>query len=100
MLIESLSVRQTQDGSAEFTITARQVLIVDTQTVATAGQNQGSQKSSPNGKSKSGRASTQSASKVVKGKVQTVTSGGKDRHESRFNHAGRVVGEIIDSFWR
>ena len=74
MLIESLSVRQTQDGSAEFTITARQVLIVETHTVATAGQNQGSQKNSPNGKSKSGRASTQSASKVVKGKVQPNAS--------------------------
>lgn len=100
MLIESLSVRQTQDGSAEFTITARQVLIVDTQTVATAGQNQGSQKSSPNGKSKSGRASTQSASKVVKGKVQTVTSGGKDGYESGLNHTVRVGEEIIDSLRR
>lgn len=69
MLIESLSVRQTNDGSAEFTITAREVLIVDTQTVATSGQN-----SSPNGKNKSGRSATQAASKVANGKVQTSAS--------------------------
>lgn len=34
MMIESISIRQTKDSSAEFTITAREVFIVDTATVS------------------------------------------------------------------
>ena len=78
MLIEGISVRQTNDGSAEFTITTRQILLVDTQSVATTSQSQNgkkkTEKTSPAGKTKSGRASTQAANKVTRGKVQTSAS--------------------------
>ena len=78
MLIEGISVRQTNDGSAEFTITTRQILIVDTQSVATTAKSQSgkkkNEKTSPAGKAKSGRASTQAANKVTRGKVQTSAS--------------------------
>ncbi len=63
MMIESISVRQIKDGSAEFTITAREVFIVDTTTVSKG-------KSSVAGKKKSGRAGVQSAAKTQQGTTQ------------------------------
>lgn len=68
MLISSISVTQTQDGNAEFSITAREIFIVETATVATSGGNKGGG-SSTSGKSKSGRAKNQGAGKTQKGKV-------------------------------
>lgn len=62
MLLQSVSVKQTADGSAEFTITAREVFIVETQ--STGGQN------STMGSQKSGRAAVQSAPKVNQGMTQ------------------------------
>lgn len=66
MLIESISVTQSQDGSATFTLSAREVFIVETQSQVTKGG-----KSSPVGKKKSGRAAIQSAPKAQQGTVQT-----------------------------
>lgn len=62
MLIEAVSIKQTLDGSAEFTITAREIFIVETATAASA--------SAVAGKKKSGRAGTQSASKTQQGTTQ------------------------------
>ena len=67
MMIQSISVNQSQDGSATFTITAREIFIVNTQTT------QGSQsKTSATGKAKSGRAAVQSASKTQQGTTRPV----------------------------
>lgn len=63
MMIESISIRQTKDSSAEFTITAREVFIVDTATVSMS-------KSSVAGRKKSGRAGIQSATKTQQGTTQ------------------------------
>lgn len=65
MLLTSIVVTQGLDGSARFDVTAREIFIVDTATVATVGKN----KSGVSGKQKSGRAATQSAGKTQKGKV-------------------------------
>ena len=65
MLIQSIAVNQSQDGSATFTITAREIIIVNTQTAQNS-------KISSAGKSKSGRAAIQSAVKAQQGTTQPV----------------------------
>lgn len=62
MLLQSVSVKQTADGSAEFTLTAREIFIVETKSIKGA--------NSVMGNKKSGRASVQSASKVNQGITQ------------------------------
>ncbi|OOF40938.1 hypothetical protein BKK47_02600 [Rodentibacter mrazii] len=64
MLIQSIAVNQSQDGSATFTITAREIFIVETQTTSSG--------TSAAGKDKSGRAATQSATKTQQGMTQPV----------------------------
>lgn len=66
MLIQSVAVNQSQDGSATFTITAREIFIVETQTA------QSKSKTGVSGKSKSGRAAIQSATKSQQGGTQTI----------------------------
>nr|DAR99372.1 MAG TPA: hypothetical protein [Caudoviricetes sp.] len=66
MLIQSVAVNQSQDGSATFTITAREIFIVETKTAQS--------KSSASGNSKSGRAAVQSASKTQQGATRPVDS--------------------------
>ncbi len=73
MLIQSVAVNQSQDGSATFTITAREIFIVETKTAQS--------KSSASGKSKSGRAAAQSATKSQQGATQTL-----DKEPSRLNN--------------
>ncbi|MEX4374464.1 hypothetical protein MY539_09300 [Haemophilus influenzae] len=75
MLIQSVAVNQSQDGSATFTITAREIFIVETQTAQS--------KSSASGKSKSGRAAAQSATKSQQGATQTLD---KEPNKSSFNN--------------
>lgn len=65
MLLQSIGVSQTQDGSATFTITCREVFIVETQAVKKS-QNSATTTA---GKNKSGRTATQSAAKSQKGNV-------------------------------
>lgn len=65
MLIQSVAVSQAQDGSATFTITAREIFIVNTATTKSG-------KSSTAGDKKSGRAGSQSASKTQQGNTQTT----------------------------
>lgn len=76
MLIQSVAVNQSQDGSATFTITAREIFIVETQTAQS--------KSSASGKSKSGRAAAQSATKSQQGSTQPKNDTPK-RTSSLFN---------------
>ena len=76
MLIQSVAVNQSQDGSATFTITAREIFIVETQTAQS--------KSSASGKSKSGRAAAQSATKSQQGSTQPKIDTPK-RTSSLFN---------------
>lgn len=64
MLIQSIAVNQSQDGSATFTITAREIFIVETQTTSNS--------TSAAGKDKSGRAATQSVAKTQQGTTQPV----------------------------
>lgn len=66
MMVTSVSVSQTKDGSAEFNIAAREVMIVDTETIAGV-------HNPVSGAKKSGRAAAQSAAKSQKGKVQAPT---------------------------
>lgn len=66
MLIQSVAVNQSQDGSATFTITAREIFIVETKTAQS--------KSSASGNSKSGRAAVQSASKTQQGTTRPVNA--------------------------
>ena len=95
MLIESVSVVQSQDGSATFTISAREVLIVDT--VTTTSQPNKS-KNGVAGKQKSGRAAIQSAPKTQQGATQTkpVEKGGLARH---IGEGAKKGVEIITSFF-
>ena len=76
MLIQSVAVNQSQDGSATFTITAREIFIVETKTAQS--------KSSASGKSKSGRAAAQSATKLQQGATQPKNDTPK-RTSSLFN---------------
>ncbi|MEX4243401.1 hypothetical protein MY768_06445 [Haemophilus influenzae] len=76
MLIQSVAVNQSQDGSATFTITAREIFIVETQTAQS--------KSSASGKSKSGRSSIQSVTKSQQGSTQPKNDTPK-RTSSLFN---------------
>jgi len=76
MLIQSVAVNQSQDGSATFTITAREIFIVETKTAQS--------KSSASGKNKSGRASVQSATKSQQGSTQPKSVTPK-RTSSLFN---------------
>lgn len=76
MLIQSVAVNQSQDGSATFTITAREIFIVETKTAQS--------KSSTSGKSKSGRAAAQSATKSQQGSTQPKNDTPK-RTSSLFN---------------
>ena len=78
MLIQSVAVNQSQDGSATFTITAREIFIVETQTA------QSKSKTGVSGKSKSGRAATQSATKSQQGSTQPKNDTPK-RTSSLFN---------------
>lgn len=76
MLIQSVAVNQSQDGSATFTITAREIFIVETKTAQS--------KSSASGKSKSGRAAAQSGTKSQQGSTQPKNDTPK-RTSSLFN---------------
>ena len=76
MLIQSVAVNQSQDGSATFTITVREIFIVETKTAQS--------KSSASGKSKSGRAAAQSATKSQQGSTQPKNDTPK-RTSSLFN---------------
>lgn len=76
MLIQSVAVNQSQDGSATFTITAREIFIVETKAAKS--------KSSASGKSKSGRAAAQSATKSQQGSTQPKNDTPK-RTSSLFN---------------
>ena len=76
MLIQSVAVNQSQDGSATFTITAREIFIVETKTAQS--------KSSASGMSKSGRAAAQSATKSQQGSTQPKNDTPK-RTSSLFN---------------
>lgn len=76
MLIQSVAVNQSQDGSATFTITAREIFIVETQTAQS--------KSSASGKNKSGRSAVQSATKSQQGSTQPKSDTPK-RTSSLFN---------------
>lgn len=67
MLLESVSVTQAQDGSAIFNISAREIFIVETATVAAATKGKGK----VSGRKKSGRAAVQAASKTQQGTTQT-----------------------------
>lgn len=93
MMIESISVNQSQDGSATFTIAAREIFIVDTQTSSSSGGGNSNGKSGAGGKSttagksKSGRAATQSASKTQQGTTQPVKATPK-----KTSHLGNVIG--------
>lgn len=80
MLIESIAVNQSQDGSATFTITAREIFIVHTQTVQNA--------NSPSGDKKSGRAATQSAKKVQQGKTQTINKSPREKSSLKYLTSG------------
>lgn len=80
MLIQSVAVNQSQDGSATFTITAREIFIVETQTAQS--------KSSASGKSKSGRAAAQSATKSQQGATQTLD---KEPNKSSLNNLSGSV---------
>lgn len=74
MLIQSVAVQQAQDGSATFTITAREIFVVET---ASSGAKKNSpQKTTPTGQNKSGRAGTQAAPKTQQGTTQPKQSGG------------------------
>ncbi len=79
MLIQKVAVSQDKLGSAVFTITAREIFIVDTAYVKTEGSANGSKGSAtknkgPSGSSKSGRAATQSASKTQVGSTQATNT--------------------------
>ena len=89
MLIESISVSQSQDGSATFTITAREIFVVNTQSSSSSGSGNksGSKGSSTAGKTKSGRAAKQSASKTQQGTTQPVKATPK-----KTSHLGNVIG--------
>ena len=78
MLIQSVAVNQSQDGSATFTITAREIFIVETQTA------QSKSKTGVSGKTKSGRAAAQSATKSQQGATQPKNDTPK-RTSSLFN---------------
>lgn len=65
MLIQSVAVSQAQDGSATFTITAREIFVVNTATTK-------SEKTTTAGNKKSGRAGSQSASKTQQGNTQPI----------------------------
>lgn len=105
MMLTSIAVSQAQDGTATFTITAREIFIVDTATVATDKNNRGSgkkaKKSTPEGKKKSGRAGKQSAKKSQKGNVQlsraslpkTPSSGGDGGNDPRNSVLDRMFGK-------
>ena len=81
MLIQSVAVNQSQDGSATFTITAREIFIVETQTAQS--------KSSASGKSKSGRAAAQSATKSQQGGTQTINKPPREKTSLK-NIASRI----------
>lgn len=92
MLIESISVSQSQDGSATFTVTAREIFVVNTQSSSSGsgnsnGKSGAGEKSTTAGKSKSGRAATQSASKTQQGTTQPVKATPK-----KTSHLGNVIG--------
>lgn len=88
MMIESISVNQSQDGSATFTVTAREIFVVNTQSSSSGNSNKsGSKGSSAAGKTKSGRAATQSASKTQQGTTQPVKATPK-----KTSHLGNVIG--------
>lgn len=82
MMVTSVSVSQTKDGSAEFNIAAREVMIVDTETIAGV-------HNPVSGAKKSGRAAAQSATKAQKGKVQAKDASGN-----------RSVIKVIDGWIR
>lgn len=88
MLIESISVSQSQDGSATFTVTAREIFVVNTQSSSSGNSNKsGGKGSSTVGKTKSGRAAKQSASKTQQGTTQPVKATPK-----KTSHLGNVIG--------
>ena len=72
MMIQSISVNQSQDGSATFTITAREIFVVNTQT--TQSSSKGGNKTSSTGNTKSGRAAVQSAAKTQQGTTRPANA--------------------------
>nr|DAY30034.1 MAG TPA: hypothetical protein [Caudoviricetes sp.] len=76
MMIQSISVNQSQDGSATFTITAREIFIVNTQTAQSSGSSsgKGTNKTSSIGNTKSGRAAVQSAAKTQQGTTRLANA--------------------------
>lgn len=72
MLIQSVGVQQAQDGSATFTITAREIFIVET--ADSSNKKNDPHKTTPTGKTKSGRAGTQAAPKTQQGTTQPKPS--------------------------
>ena len=86
MLIQSVAVSQAQDGSATFTITAREIFVVNTATTKSG-------KSSTAGDKKSGRAGSQSAAKTQQGNTQPVAKEPKENTTLR-NQVGDVAGKI------
>ena len=66
MLIQSVAVSQAQDGSTTFTITAREIFVVNTATTKSG-------KTTTAGNKKSGRAGSQSSAKTQQGNTQPVT---------------------------
>lgn len=90
MLIESISVNQSQDGSATFTISAREIFVVNTQSSSSSGGGggkSGGKGTTAAGKSKSGRAAAQSASKTQQGTTQPIKATPK-----KTSHLGNVIG--------
>lgn len=91
MLIESISVNQSQDGSATFTISAREIFVVNTQSSSSGGGGGGGKSGGKGttaaGKSKSGRAVAQSASKTQQGTTQPIKATPK-----KTSHLGNVIG--------
>ena len=88
MLIESISVNQSQD-----TISAREIFVVNTQSSSSGGGGGGGKSGGKGttaaGKSKSGRAAAQSASKTQQGTTQPIKATPK-----KTSHLGNVIGVI------
>lgn len=85
MLINSISVTQSQDGTATFTIACREIFIVDTSTVKSKGGKKTPQKTTTLGNKKSGRAAMQGAEKSQRGNVNIQSSTADKKSQSLLN---------------
>ncbi|BAS48415.1 hypothetical protein AANUM_1184 [Aggregatibacter actinomycetemcomitans NUM4039] len=86
MLIQSVAVSQAQDGSATFTITAREIFVVNTATTKSG-------KTTTAGNKKSGRAGSQSAAKTQQGNTQPIAKEPK-KTTALYNLGGNIAGKI------